>query len=78
MLPLLFPQRKWSRPIKKPGRGKVSANFRLSEEQIREIRDALQSQQKIERVFTVEVKDESGTVVAEVEKLLHFRKKDPA
>jgi len=64
--------------FKKPGRGKVTASFRLSEEQIREIRHALLSQEKIGRVFTVEVKDESGTVVAEVEKLLHVRKKDPA
>ena len=64
--------------FKKPGRGKVSASFRLSEEQIGEIRHALASQEKIERVFTVEVKDESGGVVAEVEKLLHVRKKDAA
>ncbi len=63
--------------FKKPGRGKVSASFRLTEEQIGEIRHALDSQPKIERVFTVEVKDESGGVVAEVEKLLHVRKKDP-
>ncbi|MGO9401944.1 MAG: DUF4442 domain-containing protein [Terriglobales bacterium] len=62
--------------FRKPGRGKVSASFRLSEEQISEIRQALDSQTKIERVFTVEVKDESGGVVAEVEKLLHFRKKE--
>jgi len=64
--------------FKKPGRGKVTASFRLSEEQIGEIRSALDSQPKIERVFTVAVKNESGDVVAEVEKLLHIRKKDPA
>ncbi len=64
--------------FKKPGRGKVSASFRLSEEQIGEIRQALLSQQKIERVFKVEIKEESGGVVAEVEKLIHVRKKDPA
>ena len=62
--------------FRRPGRGTVSANFRLSEEQIVEIRRALNSQEKIERVFTVEVKDESGNVIAEVEKLLHVRKKD--
>jgi len=64
--------------FKKPGRGKVTASFRLSEEEIGEIRHALDSQPKIERVFTVEVKNESGEVVAEVEKLLHIRKKNPA
>jgi len=62
--------------FKKPGRGTVSASFRLSEEQIREIKQALDSQEKIERTFAVEVKDESGNVIAEVEKLLHVRKKD--
>ncbi len=61
--------------FKKPGRGTVSASFRLSEEQIREIKQALDSQEKIERTFTVEVKDESGAVIAEVEKLLHVRRK---
>jgi len=62
--------------FKKPGRGKVSASFRLSDEQILEIKQALGSQRKIERVFTVEVKDESGSVIAQIEKLLHIRRKD--
>ncbi len=62
--------------FKKPGRGTVSATFRLSEPQLREIKQALNSQEKIERAFAVEVKDESGNVIAEVEKLLHIRKKD--
>jgi hypothetical protein len=62
--------------FKKPGRGTVFAKFRLSDQQIQEIKQALSTEKKIERVFTVEVKDESGTVIAEVEKLLHIRKKD--
>ncbi|MGB8010574.1 MAG: DUF4442 domain-containing protein [Terriglobales bacterium] len=62
--------------FRRPGRGKVSASFRLSEEQIGEIRQALKSQEKIERVFTVEIKDEAGTVISQVEKLLHIRRKD--
>ena len=64
--------------FRKPGRGTVSASFRLSDEQIDEIRQALTSQAKIERVFMVEIRDEAGVVVAEVEKLLHIRRKDPA
>lgn len=62
--------------FRKPGRGKVSAVFRLSDEQIQEIRHALQTQEKVDREFTVEVKDESGVVIAEVQKLLHVRRKD--
>jgi len=61
--------------FKKPGRGVVSAGFRLSDGQIKEIREALKSQEKIDRLFTVEVKDESGAVVAEVQKELHVRRK---
>ena len=62
--------------FRKPGRGTVTASFRLSDQQIEEIKQALNAEKKIERVFTVEVKDESGTVIAEVEKLLHIRRKD--
>jgi hypothetical protein len=62
--------------FKKPGRGTVSASFRLSDQQIQEIKQALTTEKKIERIFAVEVKDESGTVIAEVEKLLHIRRKD--
>jgi hypothetical protein len=62
--------------FKKPGRGTVFAKFRLTDEQIGEIKQALATEKKIERVFVVEVKDESGAVIAEVEKLLHFRRKD--
>jgi len=64
--------------FKKPGRGTVSASFRLSEPQIREIKQALNfpEKEKIERVFTVDVRDESGSVVTQIEKLLHIRRKD--
>ena len=60
---------------KKPGRGKVRAEFRLSDSQIDEIREKLKTLPKYEPVFSVEVKDETGVVIAEVEKVLHVRKK---
>ena len=63
--------------FRKPGRGTISASFRLSDEQLNEIRQALNSEEKIERLLTVELKDQSGSIVAEVEKLLHVRKKGP-
>jgi len=61
--------------FKKPGRGTVFASFRLSEDQIREIKLAVDAQGKIERTFMVEVKDDAGNVITEVEKLLHIRRK---
>jgi hypothetical protein len=48
----------------------------LSGEQIEEIRTALQTEEKIDRTFTVEVKDEGGVVVAEVQKVLHVGRKE--
>jgi hypothetical protein len=53
----------------------VRAEFRLAEGEIEEIRKALEKEEKIEREFAVEVKDENGAAVAEVKKLLHFRRK---
>ncbi len=60
---------------RKPGKGTVRAEFRLSENQIEDIREKLKTLPKYEPVFSVEVKDEAGVVIAEVEKVLHVRKK---
>jgi len=61
--------------FRKPGRGRGRASFRSSDEQIEEIRPALSTQEKVEHTFLVEIKDEAGTVIAEVQKVLHVRKK---
>jgi acyl-coenzyme A thioesterase PaaI-like protein len=64
--------------FRKPGRGTVVAQFRISTEQLDEIRRILETEEKTEPVFTVEIKDESGTVIAEVQKTLYVRRKsDP-
>jgi Domain of unknown function (DUF4442) len=61
--------------FRKPGKGRVKAEFRLSDAQLDEIRTKLTTQEKYEPTFLVEVKDEAGDVVAEVQKILHVRKK---
>ncbi len=61
--------------FRKPGTGTVTASFRLSDAQLEDIRRSLETDEKLEPVFVVEVKDEQGSVVAEVEKRLHVRKK---
>src|SRR5271170_7273786 len=61
---------------RKPGKGTVYAEFRLTDAQLGEIRDKLKTLPKYKPTFRVEVKDESGDVVAAVEKLLHVRKKE--
>jgi len=63
---------------RKPGKGTVRAEFRLSDSQIDDIREKLNTLPKYQPVFSVEVKNEAGIVIAEVEKLLHVRKKQAA
>jgi hypothetical protein len=63
---------------RKPGQGTVRAEFRLSDSQIEDIREKLKTLPKYEPVFSVEVKDEAGVVIAEVKKVLHVRKKETA
>jgi len=59
----------------KPGRGTVTAKFRLSEADVLAAREATASGAKYLPVFTVEVVDASGTIVARVEKELYIRRK---
>ena len=61
---------------RRPGRGTVRAEFRLSDNQLDDIREKLKTLPKYEPRFKVEVKDEQGTLIAEVEKLLYVRRKE--
>ncbi len=60
---------------KKPGTGKVRAEFQLSEEEITSIRAEVDSLGKIEKTFTVQVRSIDGETIAEVDKLISIRKK---
>lgn len=62
---------------RRPGTGKMRAEFRLTDAELDEIREKLKTLPKYEPVFNIEIKDEQGTVIAEVEKLLHIRRKQP-
>ncbi|HZU30608.1 MAG TPA: DUF4442 domain-containing protein, partial [Candidatus Angelobacter sp.] len=62
--------------FKKPGKGLVKASFHLSEEQITEIRNAADTQPKVEPQLQVLVKDTEGMVIAEIDKLLYVKRKD--
>src|SRR5271167_1429366 len=61
--------------FRKPGKGRVKAEFRLSDAQLDEIRDKLTIQENYQPTFLVEVRDETGDVVAEVQKVLYIRRK---
>jgi hypothetical protein len=64
--------------FKRPGKGRVSASFRLSDPELEEIREALKTEDRIDREFTVDVTDESGAVVAAIEKQIHVWRRSAA
>ncbi|HEV2103999.1 MAG TPA: DUF4442 domain-containing protein [Candidatus Acidoferrum sp.] len=61
--------------FRRPGRGTAFAKFRITEEQVAEIREALKTEEKIDREFGVDVKSGDGEIIAEVKKVLQFRRK---
>ena len=63
--------------FKRPGKGTVQAQFHVEQSRIEEIREQLKISEKMETSFLAQVLDESGQIVAEVEKLLHIRRKAP-
>ncbi len=60
----------------RPGRGALSATFRLEAEEVEAIRGILAAQPKVDRTYTVRLVDAAGTVHAEVDKVVHVRRKD--
>jgi acyl-coenzyme A thioesterase PaaI-like protein len=58
-----------------PGRGKVTATFHIQQERVDQIRADADREGKIEPSFSVDVLDERGQVVAQIEKLLYVRRK---
>jgi len=61
--------------FRKPGKGKVIAEFNLTDEHLEEIRATLVTQNKMDYIFKVEIKDTAGKLIAEVDKVLYIRKK---
>jgi hypothetical protein len=61
--------------FKKPGRSKVSAKFRLTQEVIDEIKAEVEEKVKMDKTFKVEIRDEENKLIAEVDKVIYIRKK---
>lgn len=61
--------------FRKPGKGTVFAEFNLTEEHLNEIRATLVAQKKMDYIFKVEIKDQEGKLIADVDKVLYIRKK---
>ena len=59
----------------KPARGTVTARFQIPEARVSEAREATRGGEKFEPVFRVDIVDEQGVTVADVEKTLYIRRK---
>jgi hypothetical protein len=64
--------------FRKPGRGTVRAEFRIPASTVESLRETLRAKDKHDTTFYAQVVDEAGEVVAEVEKVLHVRRKNTA
>jgi len=61
--------------FKRPGRTTLRAEIRIEREELAEVRARLETQEKFDRTYRIEVVDEGGTTCAVVEKVIHFRRK---
>jgi hypothetical protein len=61
--------------FKRPGKNTLYADFKLTDEEIDEIKRLAETEKSIDRVYEVELKDENAKVHAVVEKTLYISKK---
>jgi len=59
----------------KPGRGKVTAHFKVSARQTDEIVAKTENGQKFQPEFSVDIRDEDNALVAKVNKVLYIKRK---
>lgn len=61
--------------FKKPGKETLFADFKLTQEDLDEIKTQLESTKSIDKIYTVELKDKDGKVHCIVEKTLYIARK---
>ena len=59
----------------KPGTGTVAGEFRITPDQVDDLRSRADAGETIEPIFFAEIKDETGLTVAAIEKHLYIRRK---
>jgi acyl-coenzyme A thioesterase PaaI-like protein len=64
--------------FRSPGRGRVHADFHLSDQRIAEVIAATADGQKYEPTWPVDILDASGKIVATVNKTLYIRRRPPS
>ncbi len=64
--------------FKAPGRGTVKAEIRISDAEIASIIEAAAEGKAVLRTYPVEIRDDSGLLICQVDKVLYIRKKREA
>lgn len=62
--------------FKKPGRSTLFAEFTLSDDELATIRHLTATNPSVDRQYTVEFRDQDGTICAVCEKIIYIRRKD--
>ena len=61
--------------FKRPGRETLFADFRLTQEELEEIKAVLETNKSVDRIYTVKLADKDGKIHAIIEKTLYIAKK---
>lgn len=62
--------------FRKPGKGTVHAEFLITDDHLNEIKEYLKENTKMDYHFKVEIKDDAGKLIADVDKVLYIRRKN--
>jgi hypothetical protein len=61
--------------FRKPGRSRLHATFLIDDAELNAIRATLESERSVDRTYRIDLVDAAGIVHAEVEKVIHIRRK---
>jgi acyl-coenzyme A thioesterase PaaI-like protein len=62
--------------FKRPGRSTLRARFEIQKPELKAIREELERNSALDRVYRIELLDENGSICAVIEKTIYFKKKD--
>jgi acyl-coenzyme A thioesterase PaaI-like protein len=62
--------------FKKPGRETLHARFVVGDDELTTIRSALASRRAIDRTYSIDLVDDSGTACATIEKIIYIRRRE--
>lgn len=58
--------------FKKPGKDTLYADFKITQDELDEIKEILKNQKSVDRIYNIELKDKTGTIHCLIEKTLYI------